>query len=205
MFIFKAINIITTLTRIIFGVVVPHTKTILQNLNVKIKMKFRKRYIIIICCLLGLIVLTRTCNKTSHILPSKYKISTEEKFSTGVSYGRILKVKSPIEIKDLKDYPKDYKKNLIRTEEKTLVHWTALDSLNDKEGIVATVRQILDFGDYEQVDNLLSQIEDTNSVIYFSGLGNVMKGLNSEKHNFYQFMYFLNMKNNEIYELDDIH
>jgi hypothetical protein len=138
-------------------------------------------------------------------LPSKYKISTEEKFSTGISYGRILKVKSPIELKDLQEYPKDYKKNLIRTEERTLVHWTVLDSLDDKEGIVANVRQTLDFGDYKQIENLLSQIEDTNNVIYFSGLGDVMKGLNGERHNFYQFMYFLNLKTNEIYELDDIH
>ena len=168
-------------------------------------MKFRKRYIVIICCLLGLIVLTQTCNRTTHILPSKYKISTEEKFSTGISYGRILKVKSPIELKDLQEYPKDYKKNLIRTEERTLVHWTALDSLDDKEGIVANVRQTLDFGGYKQIENLLSQIEDTNNVIYFSGLGDDMKGLNGERHNFYQFIYFLNLKTNEIYELDDIH
>ena len=147
----------------------------------------------------------QTCNSTSHILPSKYKISTVEKFSTGISYGRILKVKSPIKLQDLKDYPKDYKKNLIRTEEKTLVLWTALDSLDDKESIVANVRQTLDFGDYKQVDNLLSQIEDTDNDIYFSGLGDVMKGINGEKHNFYQFMYFLNVKTNEIYELDDIH
>ena len=166
---------------------------------------FRKLHIDKIFYLLGLLILTSSCNKTSHLLPGKYRISKEETFNTAISYGRVLKVKSPIEIKDLKDYPKDYKKNFIRTEEKTLVYWTPLNSLADKEGIIATVRQTLDFGNYKQIDNLLRQIDANDNDFYFSGLGEVMKGLNGEKHNFYQFMYFLNIKTNEIYELDDIY
>jgi hypothetical protein len=155
--------------------------------------------------LLGLLIFTSSCNKTSHILPEKYKITTEESFSTAISYGRVLIVETPIEIKDLKNYPKDYEKNLIRTKENTLVNWIKLDSLADKEGVIANVRQTLDYGDYPQIENLLEQIENTDNKFYFAGLGEVMKGLKNEKHNFYQFMYFLNIETSEIYELDDIH
>ena len=168
-------------------------------------MKFRKRYIGIICCLLGLIILAQTSNKTTHILPRNYKIRKVEKFGTALCYGRILKVKTPIERKDLQGYPKDYRKNLNRTIEKTIVYWTALDSLPDKEGIVAIVQQALDFGDSQQIETLLRQIEESDNEFYFAGLGSVSKGLNNEKYNFYQFMYFLNTKTNTIYEWDDIH
>ncbi len=138
-------------------------------------------------------------------MPSNYKIRTEKKISTALCYGRILKVKTPIEIKDLKGYPKDYRKNINRTVEKTIVYWTPLDSLDDKEEIISVVRQTLDFGDYQQIENLLMQIEDDDNEFYFAGLGSVSKGLDNEKYNFYQFMYFMNMSTNTIYEWDDIH
>jgi hypothetical protein len=149
--------------------------------------------------------LLTSCNKTSHLLPGEYKLTTTKTFSTGISYGRVLKVKKSIKAEDLKNYPKDYKKNIFRTEEKVLVNWIKLDSLDGKKSVIANVRQALYFGDYLQIEKLLKQIDNKESEIYFAGLGDVMKGLNNEKHNFYQFMYFLNMKTNEIYELDDIH
>lgn len=155
--------------------------------------------------LLGLLIFVSSCNKTSHILPGKYSITTEESFSTAISYGRVLKVKNPIEIEDLKNYPKDYKKNIIRTEVKILVKWIELDSLAGRKGVIANIQQTLDFGDYPQIENLLEQIENTDNKFYFAGLGVVMKGLKNEKHNYYQFMYFLNINTNEIYEFDDIH
>ena len=154
---------------------------------------------------LELLILISACNETSHLLPREYMISTEETFDTALNNGRILNVQSRIEIEDLKEYPKNYKKNILRNEEKTLVSWTKLGDLPDKDGIVSNVRQTLDFGDYQQIENLLKQLEDKNKDIYFAGLGQVMKGRDDKKHNFYQYMYFLNLETNEIYELDDIH
>ncbi|GET35080.1 hypothetical protein PbJCM13498_39430 [Prolixibacter bellariivorans] len=156
-------------------------------------------------CLFGLLLLMTSCNRTSHLLPKKYKITKEQTFDTAISYGRILKVKQSIHIDDLQEYPKEYKKNIFRTVEKPLVKWTKLNSLVDKKGIIFNVRQTLEFGDYQQINKLLTQIENYDNEIYFAGLGEVMKGLKNEKHNFYQFMYFLDIKTNEIFELDDIH
>ena len=153
----------------------------------------------------GFLFLLSACNKTSHLLPAEYNISIEEKFDTALNHGRILKVKPRIEEKDLKGYPKNYKKNWLRKEENTLQGWTKLDELPNKKAIISNIGQILDFGDYEQIDNLLREIHSENHEIYFSGLGQVTKGIDNKEHNFYQFMYFLDLSKNEIYEFDDIH
>lgn len=127
-----------------------------------------------------------------------------ETFSTGINNGRVLKIKTSIKVEDLKNYPKIYKKNIIRNEEKVLVKWIKLDRFDGKKSVIANVRQNLDFGKYQQIERLLMHIDNMESEIYFAGLGSVMKGSNNEKLNFYQFMYFLNVKTNEIYELDYI-
>ncbi len=164
-----------------------------------------KKYFAIGFLIIIVIFFISTCNKTNHLLPEKYNTSTKSSFGTGLSYVRIIKIDGNIRIKDLDDYPLGYRASIIRRKRKPLTKWTKLDSLDNKKATISNLRKTLNFGDYNEIEELLNQIEENHNSIYFAGHGQIMLGRNNEKVNHYQYKYFLNLKTNEIFEFDMIY
>ena len=154
-----------------------------------------------------LFLVVTACTKTSHLLPEEIEINKISTYKWGTDHVTEFQINNDeFNLSKLNDYPLDHPGTIIiRTPEKVLVKWIRFKdlALKEQDYIISSLEETIELnrleGD-EKANDLMNLIKSSENV-FFSGHGHKMIGAKHTKYNFYEYMYFLDMKTMKIIEI----
>jgi len=162
--------------------------------------KLEKLHFIIILFLIS------ACESKSYLFPEGTKIQEIDSYYWGTNNVTEFKLDlSSKLLEKLNDFPTKHPGSIIYVSEDVLMKWTKFQDLekSEKKYIEAIITEIIKWNGLENNKTAKSLIYSikANENLYFSGHGDKRRKANNDTYNFYEYMYFLNIKSSELIEI----
>ena len=151
-----------------------------------------------------LVLIALSCTRTNYLLPTKYKLNKKITSKTSLDKITIYQIDADrINLHDLNSYPKRTKHSSGYKIQK----WQRYNSINRQEQkrIFDIVKESNETSNNKHIFKL-TELLQTNQDVYFSSLySDETKDASGEPTRFYDTMYFINVKNKKLFEIQHIY